>query len=84
LEKKKWWYGCRLLGTKSLKEGDMWHIHPSLDIDRETNNKKMAIAEQQLEPLLGSSTHATMEVMMGNDGSGVCYVVRSEVISQSV
>jgi hypothetical protein len=32
-EEKKWLYACRLFGTKSLKEGAMWHVDPLLGID---------------------------------------------------
>jgi hypothetical protein len=50
----------------------LWHTNPLLDNDHETNKETTAIARQHfhkyatvLEPLLGSSPHATIEVLFG-------------------
>jgi hypothetical protein len=45
---KKWRHVCRLLGTNSLKEGAMRHIHQLLCCDRETSYETTAITRQQL------------------------------------
>jgi hypothetical protein len=43
LEKKKWWYACRLFGTNSLKEGAMWLVHLLPGNDHEISNYTTAV-----------------------------------------
>jgi hypothetical protein len=50
----------------------MWHVDPLIGNDRETNNETTAVARQRAARNIGSTV-----------GSGVSYVVRSEVISRN-
>jgi hypothetical protein len=46
LEKKKWWYACKLFGMNSLKERAMWYIYSLLGKGSGTNSGTTAIARQ--------------------------------------
>jgi hypothetical protein len=45
LEKKKWRYACRLIGTNSLKERAMWHAGPLLGNNRKISKYTTTVTE---------------------------------------